>query len=229
MGIDVWILRSPIQRKIMNPTAGNIKNMPGHFDEGTLGALDQPNHFKSLEDIGLAVEQCKRCELHKTRTHTVVGNGKAKVDWMFVGEAPGQQEDQQGQPFVGKAGRLLDIMIAALGMQRQDVYVTNVLKCRPPNNRDPLHQEVEKCEYYLQSQLYAISPKIIITLGRISSQTLLRTSKSLGKIRGQVYRYGKLNTPLIPTYHPAYLLRSPEKKSRSWEDLWLAKSIVEEY
>ena len=146
---------------------------------------------------------------------------------MFIGEAPGQNEDQQGLPFVGRAGQLLDAMIAALRMQRSDVFIANVIKCRPPANRDPVPEEIAECEPYLHRQLALVKPKVIVALGRISAQALLKTSESLGSLRGKVHQYGPSNTPLVITYHPAYLLRSPQQKSKSWEDLLLAKSVVD--
>ncbi len=154
------------------------------------------------------------------------GCGNPGADWLFLGEAPGQHEDLQGQPFVGRAGQLLDRMIAALGMEREQVFIANVLKCRPPNNRDPLPAKIEQCEPYLHRQLAQIKPKVIVALGRISAQALLKTGEPLGKLRGRGYQYGPDNFPLVVTYHPAYLLRSPEQKTRAWVDLWQAKSIV---
>ncbi|NKB61911.1 MAG: uracil-DNA glycosylase [Gammaproteobacteria bacterium] len=181
----------------------------------------------SLDQLRVHVTNCQRCELHATRTNVVFGDGDPNADWMFVGEAPGQQEDLQGSPFVGRAGKLLDLMILALGIQREDVYVANVLKCRPPNNRDPLSSEVEQCENYLKQQLALVQPKVIVALGRISAQALLKTTKPLGKIRGSKYYYGEQQIPLIATYHPAYLLRSPDQKSKAWDDLWFARELVE--
>ena len=180
----------------------------------------------SLTPIEREVSACQKCELHQSRTNTVFGCGNPDADWLFVGEAPGQHEDLQGQPFVGRAGQLLDQMIAALGMEREQVFIANVLKCRPPNNRDPLPAEIEQCEPYLHRQLAQIRPKVIVALGRISAQALLKTGEPLGKLRGRVYQYGPDNIPLVATYHPAYLLRSPEQKARAWEDLWQAKGIV---
>lgn len=172
------------------------------------------------------VSACRRCELHRTRTHTVFGCGNARADWLFVGEAPGRHEDLQGEPFVGRAGKLLDMMIAALGMRREQVFIANVLKCRPPNNRDPLPGEIEQCEPYLHRQLALIQPKVIVALGRISAQALLRTGDALSKLRGTTHRYGPDHIPLVVTYHPAYLLRSPEQKAKAWDDLWRAREIV---
>lgn len=183
---------------------------------------------QSLARVEQEVSVCRNCALHESRTHTVFGCGSAAADWLFVGEAPGQHEDLQGQPFVGRAGKLLDMMIAALGMTREQVFIANVLKCRPPQNRDPLPAEIEQCEVYLHRQLALIKPKVIVALGRISAQALLKTGEPLGKLRGRVYQYGRDDIPLVATYHPAYLLRSPGQKAAAWEDLWRAKMIVEE-
>ena len=182
---------------------------------------------ESLAPIEREVSACRKCELHQSRTHTVFGCGNPDADWLFVGEAPGQHEDLQGQPFVGRAGKLLDMMIAALGMEREEVFIANVLKCRPPGNRDPQPREIEQCEPYLHRQLARIRPKVIVALGRISAQALLKTDEPLGKLRGRVHQYGADNIPLVATYHPAYLLRSPEQKAKAWEDLWRARAIVE--
>jgi len=181
----------------------------------------------TLARIAAEVAACQRCELHRTRANTVPGCGSARADWLFVGEAPGRDEDAQGEPFVGRAGKLLDSMIAALGLARADVFIANVLKCRPPDNRDPLPGEVEQCEAYLHRQLAQLQPKVIVALGRVSAQALLKTGDALAKLRGAAHHYGPANIPLVVTYHPAYLLRSPEQKAKSWDDLWLAKGIVE--
>lgn len=191
------------------------------IDSPTVDAAD------TLARVAEAVSKCQRCDLHQTRTNTVPGCGNARADYLFVGEAPGRDEDLQGEPFVGRAGKLLDSMIAALGLQRADVFIANVLKCRPPDNRDPLPGEVEQCEAYLHRQLALIQPKVIVALGRVSAQALLKTDTAIGKLRGAAHHYGPANIPLVVTYHPAYLLRSPEQKGKSWDDLWLAKGIVE--
>jgi DNA polymerase len=182
--------------------------------------------FASLDEISFSIGNCERCPLHATRINTVPGHGNTTADWMFVGEGPGQNEDEQGLPFVGRAGQLLNAMISALGMRREDVFVANAVKCRPPGNRDPSADELAECEPYLHQQLTLIRPRVIVALGRISAQALLKTGEPLGKLRGTVHRYGPRNVPLVVTYHPAYLLRSPDQKLKSWQDLLLAKSIV---
>ncbi len=169
---------------------------------------------------------CRQCALHQTRTRTVFGCGNPSAEWMFIGEAPGANEDRLGQPFVGRAGQLLDKMIAALGMKREQVFIANLIKCRPPDNRDPAATEIAQCEPYLHQQVAQIQPKVIIALGRVSAQALLKSTAPLGKLRNQTHRYGAADTPLIATYHPAYLLRSPPQKAQAWEDLWRAKMLI---
>ena len=182
---------------------------------------EDADRWASLE---ARVQNCERCELHCTRTQTVFGTGLRTARWMFVGEAPGEQEDLQGQPFVGRAGQLLNEMIYAVGFQRAEVYIANVLKCRPPKNRDPSASESEACEPYLQEQLQLVRPQMIVAVGRIAAQNLLKTETPIGKLRGQVHHYEGI--PLVVTYHPAYLLRSQTEKRRAWEDLKLAKSVL---
>lgn len=164
---------------------------------------------------------CTLCDLHKTRKNVVFGMGNKNADLLIIGEAPGATEDAQGKPFVGRAGQLLDAMLAAIGLHRDDVYIANILKCRPPNNRDPLLHEVELCTPYLQQQIALIKPKIILAVGRIAAHFLLNTDESMAKLRGKIYKYGEAQIPLIVTYHPAYLLRSPREKSKAHEDLLL--------
>ena len=176
----------------------------------------------SLDALRDQVAGCTACELANSRSHTVFGEGADQADWLFVGEAPGQQEDRQGKPFVGRAGGLLTQMIRALDKSREQVYITNTLKCRPPNNRDPLPAELKACEPFLLKQIQLLQPRVIVALGRISAQTLLNSDQPLGKLRGQVYQYGPDNIPLIVTYHPAYLLRQPADKGKVWSDLLLA-------
>ena len=160
---------------------------------------------------------CKRCPLWKNRTNLVFGEGDAEAELVFVGEAPGYNEDQQGRPFVGKAGTLLDKMIQGMGLERKDVYIANILKSRPPKNRDPRSEEIRECVPFLYKQLEIIEPEVIATLGRFSSQQLLDENKALGRMRGRWHQWR--DTPVMPTYHPAYLLRNPEDKRKAWQDL----------
>ena len=170
------------------------------------------------------VATCRRCQLHETRTQTVFGVGDPDADWLFVGEAPGEQEDLRGEPFVGRAGQLLDEMIRALGLEREKVFIANVLKCRPPKNRDPSAEESLACEPFLVQQVRMVRPRIIMAVGRIAAQNLLKTQVPIGKLRGQIHQYE--NIPVVVTYHPAYLLRSQTEKRRAWEDLKLARRTI---
>jgi DNA polymerase len=177
----------------------------------------RPGVEDDLQRIEADVMACTRCPLHETRTQGVFARGNPRAALMFIGEAPGADEDAQGLPFVGRAGKLLDKMIFAMGLRQDEVYITNILKSRPPNNRDPKPNEVEACWPYLARQIELIQPKVICTLGRPASFTLLNTDRSMGKMRGRWHSYEGI--PLMPTYHPAYLLRSPSQKKRAWEDL----------
>jgi uracil-DNA glycosylase family 4 len=170
------------------------------------------------------VAVCTGCRLHEGRTHTVFARGDPHAALMFIGEAPGREEDLQGDPFVGPAGKLLDRMIAAMGLERGEVYIANILKCRPPNNRDPRPDEIEACFPFLERQIELVAPRIICTLGRPAANTLLRTSASMGSLRGRWHSFGGIR--LMPTYHPAYLLRSPGQKRRAWEDLKLVMAAL---
>ncbi len=179
---------------------------------------------KSVKDKGLTIENlefealsCKACSLHKTRTNLVFGSGSPTAKLVFVGEAPGHEEDLQGLPFVGRAGSLLTKIIEAMGMKRKDVYIANILKCRPPNNRNPLPTEILSCEDYLIKQLEIMKPKVICALGKFAAQTLLRTQVSISKLRGTFYDYHGIK--LMPTFHPAYLLRNPNDKGLVWQDM----------
>ncbi|HTG97541.1 MAG TPA: uracil-DNA glycosylase [Burkholderiales bacterium] len=172
-----------------------------------------------------AVSGCVKCGLHKTRTQTVFGVGDENADWMLIGEAPGAEEDRLGDPFVGQAGKLLDNMLAAVGLSRRtNVYIANVLKCRPPGNRNPAPEEVAQCSPHLLQQIELIKPKLILAMGRFAAQTLLETSASIASLRGRLHRYA--GVPLIVTYHPAYLLRTLEDKAKTWEDLVFAKKTM---
>jgi DNA polymerase len=178
-------------------------------------------------ELKQAVSGCIACSLHQTRTQTVFGVGDENADWMLVGEAPGAEEDRLGEPFVGQAGRLLDNMLAAIDLDRsKNVYIANVLKCRPPANRNPEPDEVAKCSPHLLRQIELIRPKLIVAMGRFAAQTLLDTQATIASLRGRVHRYA--GVPLIVTYHPAYLLRNLPDKSKAWADLVFAKKTMAE-
>jgi len=187
-------------------------------------ADNDPRGEAPLPELQTMVAQCTRCDLSTTRTNTVFGSGNPHADWLFVGEAPGREEDRKGEAFVGRAGQLLDAMLFALELDRDGVYIANVLKCRPPNNRDPMGVEVRECEPFLLRQVELMKPKVIVAMGRFAAQSLLKSESPIGKLRGgnHVYR----DIPLVVTYHPAYLLRSPDQKGKVWDDLVMAKNIM---
>ena len=173
----------------------------------------------TLEALRKEVEVCTKCQLYKTRTNSVFGEGNINADLMFIGEAPGRDEDKQGKPFVGRAGQLLTDIIAAIGLKREEVYIANILKCRPPDNRNPLPDEIKECSPYLYAQIECIKPKVICALGKFSAQTLLQTETPISQLRGKFHDYRGIK--LMPTYHPAYLLRNSAGKKDVWEDMQL--------
>ena len=174
-----------------------------------------------LSDFYLQIKDCKRCHLYRTRTNFVFGAGNPEANLMLIGEAPGREEDLQGEPFVGAAGKLLDKMLAAIGFRREEVFIANILKCRPPENRDPQIDEIETCKPYLLQQIKIIQPKIICALGRISAQVLLQTKSPLGQLRGKIHDWNGIK--FLVTYHPAALLRYQQYKRPAWEDLKLLR------
>ncbi len=185
-------------------------------------AKKQENNF-SLEEYKNSISSCQRCPLGKTRINFVFGSGSPKAPLMFVGEAPGRDEDQKGQPFVGRAGQLLTKIIESVGLKREDVFIANIIKCRPPQNRNPLPEEITACTPYLLKQIELIKPKVICSLGKFSAQTLLETETTISRLRGKFYDYHGIK--LMPTYHPAYLLRNQSGKKDVWEDM---KAIAKE-
>jgi DNA polymerase len=179
------------------------------------------------EELEQAVSVCRACQLCEGRRNTVFGVGDRQAEWMVVGEAPGENEDLQGEPFVGQAGKLLDNMLAALGIGRQrNVYIANVLKCRPPGNRNPEPGEIAQCEPFLRRQVELLRPKIILAMGRFAVHTLLQSTEPVGRLRGRVHRYQ--DVPVVVTYHPAYLLRNLPDKSKAWADLCLARAVLQQ-
>lgn len=191
---------------------------PGHPPVSALG----------WPELEAAVAACTACPLHRSRNRTVFGTGARDPDWMVIGEGPGANEDRRGEPFVGRAGRLLDAMLLALGLARGEVFITNTVKCRPPGNRDPEPAEIERCGPFLDRQIDLLSPRVILVAGRVAAQTVLATDAPLARLRGREHRYprGERPVPVVATYHPAYLLRSPLAKRAAWEDLCLARSIA---
>ena len=175
-----------------------------------------------LEALRSKVAACTACALHSGRTQTVFGVGNPRADWMFVGEGPGEEEDRRGEPFVGRAGKLLDAMLRAMNLDRTTVYIANIVKCRPPNNRNPGLEEAAACIPYLKRQIELIAPRLIVALGAVAAQRLLETGRPVGAMRGKLHYAAHLEPPVLVTYHPAYLLRSPGQKRKAWEDLQLA-------
>jgi uracil-DNA glycosylase len=194
---------------------------------GASSARDPAIAQMDWEPLRQAVAACEACKLCSGRTNTVFGVGDLQAELMVVGEAPGENEDLQGEPFVGQAGKLLDNMLRALGVsRRQGVYIANVLKCRPPGNRNPEPDEIAQCEPFLRRQVELLRPKIILAMGRFAVQTLLQSTEPIGRLRGRVHRYQ--DVPLVVTYHPAYLLRNLPDKAKAWADLCLAQSVLRE-
>ena len=180
----------------------------------------------TLDNIASEVSSCTKCSLHANRTNTVFGVGNTSPDILIVGEAPGFYEDKQGEPFVGRAGGLLNAMLKSIGLSRDEVYIANVLKCRPDNNRDPKPSEIEACTPYLLRQVKLLSPKIIVALGRHAAHFLLKSNDTLGKMRQKEHRFYDFDIPLVVTYHPAYLLRNPKDKKSSYQDLLGVKKLL---
>ncbi len=206
LGIDVWLPR----------------DAPGEIvDRREAPAADGEPDWDALETL---VSGCTRCPLAEGRTNTVFGVGDRNADWLIVGEAPGAEEDRLGEPFVGRAGKLLDEMLRALGQSRETVFIANILKCRPPHNRDPKQEEAAACRGYLDRQIALLRPRIILAVGRVAAQNLLGCQDPVGRMRGRVHAVNGI--PLVVTYHPAYLLRSPSQKKKSWQDLCLAAGLV---
>jgi uracil-DNA glycosylase len=204
LGVDRWVPRRAMTAALAADTPASA-------------AVADP--APAWEQLAAEVRGCVLCGLQATRTQTVFGVGNRRAELLVVGEAPGADEDRQGEPFVGRAGQLLNSMLQAIRMPRQTVYIANLLKCRPPGNRDPTPDEVRCCQPYLRRQIALLAPRLLLAVGRIAAQNLLETDTPIGKLRGRVHRYGEQGTPLIVTYHPAYLLRSPTEKRKSWQDL----------
>ncbi len=230
------------------PGDAGVESPPDWVTEPTVPAdvetLEHPlfhssNNWEEVDDRRARVAQmdwdtlresvagCTACALHRTRTQAVFGVGNREAEWLIVGEAPGADEDRLGEPFVGRAGKLLDKMLLGIGLQRKQVFIANILKCRPPKNRDPESGEAQACRPFLERQIALVQPRVILSVGRISAQTLLACDTAVGNLRGRVHQFGVGRVPLVVTYHPAYLLRRPREKRKAWEDLKLAKSVID--
>jgi len=231
LGLGEVIVKPPPKpaQPLADPFAPSPEQMRIVSPEDLFGStvMEEPtsSQYSSLEEHREAIKDCSLCPLHATRTNFVYGVGNPNADLMIVGEAPGAEEDRRGEPFVGRAGQLLDKILAAIQLSRQEVYITNILKSRPPNNRDPLPEEMTACMPYLYEQIRLIRPKLICALGRISAQALLQTSTPLGKLRKRWHEFR--GTPLLVTYHPAALLRFPAYKRDTWEDMQMLKARLD--
>lgn len=210
MGIDVWLPRGADDPQVS-------------VEQGAAINADQDASWQSLQ---AEVNACQRCNLAATRTRTVFGVGDPHAELMFIGEAPGAEEDRQGEPFVGRAGRLLDAMLFSIGMARQDIFICNVLKCRPPNNNDPETAQIEACSAYLDAQIAYVQPKLIVALGRFAAHRLLNTDAPVWRMREGDNVLPDSDIPLVVTYHPASLLRNPDNKPRVWQDLYKVKKLL---
>ena len=207
MGIDVWLPRDAAD--------------PGV--EPSVGLAPAAADAMDWDELERCVADCTRCALSSSRTQTVFGIGERDAGWMIIGEAPGAEEDRRGEPFVGRAGQMLNEMLRAVGLGRDSVFIANVLKCRPPNNRDPKPEEAAACRDYLERQIALVQPQVILAVGKIAAQNLLQSDEPVGRLRGRQHDLNGI--PLVVTYHPAYLLRSPSQKRKVWTDLCLARKL----
>jgi len=217
---------STVKSYVEDQVEMGFSEAPASKQSGANGKSDSASSvlYESMEDIRAAVENCQLCPLCETRSNVVFGDGSEDAKLVFVGEAPGSDEDRQGKPFVGRSGQKLTQIIEAMGLSRSDVYITNVLKCRPPGNRNPMPDEIRACEPYLIAQLQLIEPRVICALGTFAAQTLLRSDRRISRLRGQFHVYQGIK--LMPTYHPAYILRNPKFKRDVWNDVQM---IMVEY
>ncbi len=215
LGIEQWVRRS------LPKADANLVSMPDADSEANVAVAD-------WDALRAEVRACRRCALAQGRTQTVFGVGDTAARWMVIGEAPGAEEDARGEPFVGAAGQLLDKMLLAIDLPRSSVFIANMLKCRPPGNRDPKPEELACCHPYLLRQIALIQPAIILVVGRVAAQNLLQSQQPLARLRGIVHRFGAQGTPVIVTYHPAYLLRMPIDKRKAWDDLKLARQTFQQ-
>jgi DNA polymerase len=221
--VEMSAIAEPVSAPPLAPAPPRVVAQPPQ--RAPLAARATGVESMDWETLERTVAACEACKLCRGRTQTVFGVGDRTADWMVVGEAPGENEDLQGEPFVGQAGKLLDNMLRALGVARgRGVYIANVLKCRPPGNRNPEPDEVAQCEPFLRRQVELVQPRIILAMGRFAVQSLLQSAEPVGRLRGRVHQYN--GVPLVVTYHPAYLLRNLPDKAKAWADLCLARSVL---
>jgi len=223
MGVTRWRRRGLPDAPASAKEVPNAELLPAPESTSAVAPPQSPLSGKpDWPELRERVRDCRACGLRAGCTQTVFGVGNTQADLLVIGEAPGADEDRQGEPFVGRAGQLLNAMLLAMGYKRESVFIANIVKCRPPNNRDPSAEEALRCEPYLLRQIELIRPSLILAVGRIAAQNLLKTEITVGKLRGRMHRFGETQIPLVVTYHPAYLLRSPDQKGRAWQDLQLA-------
>jgi DNA polymerase len=239
MGLIIWQRRLPPDAGGEEESQEDLQDARLHDPEIIVARPDSIDEAPPVREASKGMEldwqglqqtvkACRACALRGGCTQTVFGVGNHQAELLVIGEAPGADEDRQGEPFVGRAGQLLNAMLLAIGYKREAVYIANIVKCRPPNNRDPSAEEALSCEPYLLRQIELIKPKVILSVGRISAQNLLKSDIAVGKLRGRIHHFSSQGIPLVVTYHPAYLLRSPEQKAKAWQDLLLALSVVRE-
>jgi DNA polymerase len=226
MGIQLWLPRT-----VASPLGEIALTSPGTAGAAVPAQVAAPapeaerGGRPTWQALRQQVSSCTACRLHETRSQAVFGVGDPQAQWLVIGEAPGAEEDLQGEPFVGRAGKLLNEMLFAVGLQRQQVYIANIVKCRPPNNREPQPDEATACARYLRAQIELIQPQLILCVGRVAAVNLLGSFPSLAAYRGQTHRYADTQIPVVVTYHPAYLLRNPADKRKAWQDLQFAVSV----
>jgi DNA polymerase len=221
LGIISWVRRGPKAGGAETGADGEHVETPPPVAETVPVSTEAPTPepASGWQALQAAVAGCRACELHRGRTHTVFGVGDRNARLMIIGEAPGAEEDRQGEPFVGRAGQLLNAMLRAIGLERGQVFIANILKCRPPGNRNPAPDEVAACAHFLRQQVALVRPQVILAVGGVAAHNLLQTDDAVGRLRRRVHAYGENRIPLLVTYHPAYLLRRPEEKAKAWQDL----------
>ena len=238
IGIQVWSDRQAVpgdrsvSESVTGPVSDPVSRTEADVIEGLTAAspvaeTSAPKSFESWDSMIDAIHACNACELGQNCTQKVPGVGDRQADLLIIGEGPGHEEDIRGEPFVGRSGQLLDRMLAAIGISREQVYITNIVKCRPPNNRDPKPHEAQQCRAYLEAQIEQLAPRVILSVGRVSAHNLLNTNQPVGKLIRQMHKLPGTEIPVKVTYHPAYLLRNPSAKAIAWQDLKLLYQMLQ--